>query len=124
MFMTSGYSAQTRSSGTEHRHLAADVVVGRRDRAARAGGEPERGRLALELGRGEPVEGDAVLRDLVRAVGADALAQSLEDERRALVADRHRTAGVDDAVDLAQVRDGDVDLLVVDVDLVGDRARQ
>src|SRR4051794_35845931 len=105
MFMTSGYRAQTRSSATEHRHLAADVVVGRVDRAPGVDGEAVPGRLRLESRGGQAVERDPVLGDLPRAVGADALADALQHERRAGVADGDRAAGVDHAVDLAQVGD-------------------
>src|SRR3712207_2554532 len=97
MFMTSGYSAQTRSSATEHHHLAADVLRRGGDRGARKDLEAGLAALVLERGRVEAVEPDDVLADLVAPVDADALAQALEDERAVLDAHGGGPAGVHDA---------------------------
>src|SRR4051812_39779875 len=101
MFITSGYSAQTRRvrSATEHRHRRPDVLVALRDLARlqrrQAGGGP----LAAELLGIDAVQPDDVVLLGVGAVRVDRLAQALDGERAALVADGHGAAGVDRALD-------------------------
>src|ERR1700749_90261 len=104
MFIRSGYSAQTRSTGgtgTQQHHLAADVVVGRSDGRPPAATQSDALRLGLELVTGQAVEPDHVLLDRSRARRADPLAPALEHKPFAVGAHGRRQAPVHDAVDLA-----------------------
>src|SRR5690348_7235557 len=104
MFMRSGYSAQTRSSGTQHHHLAARIVLGGRHVRPPAPLEAERNPLALEPSHGQPVKADDVLLDGHVTLEAHDLATSLEHEAAPVRADRRRLARINDPVDLAHVR--------------------
>src|SRR5579871_1003592 len=63
MFIRSGYSAQTRrtGSGTEHHHLAGRVFLGLADDAGRLGAQPRALRLPPELLLADAVEFDHIL---------------------------------------------------------------
>src|ERR1700722_20449211 len=86
MFIRSGYSAHTRSargrdwlagarSGTEQRHLAADVLERGRDRAAALAPQPGLLALGQQLRHGESVELDRIeLRLIVTGRAAPARA--------------------------------------------------
>src|ERR1700722_1713242 len=97
MFIRSGYSAHTRSargrngvegarSGTEQRHLAADVLERGRDRAAALAPQPGLLALGQQLRHGESVELDRIeLRLIVTGRAAPARAvRSGEDVTLAL----------------------------------------
>src|ERR1700760_4653658 len=103
MFMRSGYSAHTRSSGTQDHYLAPRVVLGRRHAPARPRREAQGGRLALESTCRQAVQKDDVVLDGPLAGGVDRLAPALEHEPGALGAHRRRLARVDDPVLLADV---------------------
>src|SRR5215211_8960559 len=86
MFMRSGYSEQTRSSGdTQHHHLRADVLCGWLDVAGRLDRKAGAGALGLERRRIEAVELDDVAAGVEGPVGRDGLADAL---------DRHAVAAV------------------------------
>src|SRR3954447_26808438 len=103
MFMSSGYSAQTRSSATEHRHARSDMFRGGADCPRRLRREPGSAALGVDA---QVV--DAVEMDEVRARGAVSVAverrtDALDREARALVANGDRLAGVVHAGDDARV---------------------
>src|SRR5438445_6463087 len=98
MFIRSGYSAHTRSSGTEDHHLAPRVVLGRRHPSAPAAGESRRLPLALETPNGQAVEADDVVLDAPLAGRVHRLAPALQHEPGPVGADRDRLARVDDPV--------------------------
>src|SRR5579863_3742975 len=107
MFIRSGYSAQTRSvrgSGTEDHHLAADMLLGRRDAANRVGAEA--GPLAglLQTLNAEDVERDAIGARGAGALRVDGFAPALEHERVAVARDCGRLAEIGPAVLLGDVR--------------------
>src|SRR5580704_7001481 len=99
MFIRSGYSAHTRSSGMEDHHLAADVVRRLAHPASLHAGESGGPALALEAPCGEPIEANQVAFDGSLARHRDRLAQALEHEAVGIGADRDRSARVHDAVE-------------------------
>src|SRR5437660_1607991 len=103
MFMRSGYRAQTRSSGTEHHHRAADVFVGAGDLGLSGGPQARVAGLTAQLASSQPIEADAILAHLPFARDPDDLPAALEHEGRAACAHGSRVARVDDAIDLAHV---------------------
>src|SRR5438874_210279 len=103
MFIRSGYSAHTRSSGTEDHHLAARVVIGGRNTSAPGRGEAGRGSLALEPASSQAVQADDVVLDDPLARRGDRLAPALEHEPGAVGPHGGGLARVDEAVLLAHV---------------------
>src|SRR3954462_113690 len=130
MFMRSGYGAHTRSvrplvSATQHHHRRADVLVRLGNPAGAVDAEPGRGALVLERRRLEVVEADEVLLDGALAGGGDGLADPAGPGPLRLIVDGHRAAGVDDTVDLAEVRQRrQAADLVEGLERVGDRDRE
>src|SRR5581483_3074911 len=108
MFIRSGYRAHTRSvlSGTEHHDLAAHVVTAGWDEAVLQRFEPRLGTLQSQLFGGDPVKPDDIVRAARLAVGPDHITPAFEDE--AVILDPHGRglAGIDDAVKLANIRQG------------------
>src|SRR5437764_5365847 len=104
MFISSGYSAHTRNSGTEQHHHAPDVFVSGRNLGAPRLAQTDQRRLALELAPGQSVQLDRVVADRPFAARADHLSPTLEHVVAAGCADRRGVAGVDRTVDLAHVR--------------------
>src|SRR4051794_2365253 len=106
MFMTSGYSAQTRRtpSATQHHHRRAEVRLRRRDGGARLRAQPGGGALELELGGGEGGQLDGVALGARAAVGRDGLADALEHDQLSTPADRDGKGQVAPAVALPDVR--------------------
>src|SRR4051794_35523780 len=75
MFMTSGYSAQTRSVGgagsaTEHHHARPDVLLGRVDDPAREHLQAGGAALGLDLRERDAVQREHVVAGAARPVGA------------------------------------------------------
>src|SRR3954447_26527935 len=106
MFMSSGYSEQTRSVpelATEHHHHAADVLVGRPDERARLDREALAAGLGLELVDLHDVEMDDVHLVLVLAPRALDLAEALDHDAAVLLALHHGLAGEAAAVLLGDV---------------------
>src|SRR6266540_754568 len=105
MFISSGYSAQTRRvrSATQHHHRGADVLERLADAAAWLRAQAERRRFVLELLGLEAIELDDVAGDRAGAVAPNDLAHALDGGAVAEVAHGDRAAGVDDAADLAEV---------------------
>ena len=82
MFIRSGYSAQTRSS-RQPPSITTTLPTWSSVGAitiAPGGSQADRGRLALELGRGQPVEPDQVALGRQAPAGGDDLAAALEHE--------------------------------------------
>src|SRR5438874_2641813 len=104
MFISSGYSAQMRSSATQHHHRAADVVIGGGDLGVARPAKSSFGGLLFELRPGQAVEVNHVLGDRPLSARGDRLAAALEDELIAGDADRGGLTGVHDTVPLADVR--------------------
>src|SRR5437660_5536614 len=94
MFMRSGYSAHTRSSGTENHHRAAHVIVGGIDEPAPGHPQPHTPRLVLEPMRAEAIQTDAVLLHGALAVGHHPFAPALEHESLLVSANCGRLAEV------------------------------
>src|SRR5258707_9180103 len=124
MFIRSGYSAQTRRrSGTEHHHHAADVIWSRRDHEAPGRRKTRSAGLGLELIRGQRVDPDLVPLDRTPAVAFDGFATALEHEPVVVLSDRGRLAGIQDAVELPDVRKWApiARLGLLQLELLGDR---
>src|SRR5437660_110713 len=108
MFISSGYSAQTRSceargSATEEHHLTADILAGAGDLGAPGRLEAFRLGLVFQLLGGEPVEPDSVLAAGPLAGAADTFAPAHQHEAVALLAHRRGLARVHHPVDLGDV---------------------
>src|SRR5215211_1191297 len=105
MFITSGYSAQTRRvrSGTEHHHVRADVLVGLRDASPGQDAQAGRAGLLLERRRLHAVQADDVALGRTATLTVDRLADPLERHAPALVAHGDGPAEVDDPVDVGDV---------------------
>src|SRR2546421_8169464 len=104
MFISSGYSAQTRSSlsaiqrplrpvprptrATQHHHHTADMLRRGRDHLAPGRVQPESGGLVLELSWIQSVEPDQVELTIELAGGAHHLTAPLQHEPVAVLADR------------------------------------
>src|SRR3954452_9979510 len=105
MFMRSGYSAQTRSSGgTQHHHLRADVLWGWLDVAGRLDRKAGVGALGLERRRVDAVELDDVAAGVEGPVGRDDLADAFDRHAVTAVAHGDRLGRVQPAVVLAHIR--------------------
>src|SRR4051812_45187772 len=105
MFISSGYSAQTRrsSSATKDHHVAAGVVVGLCDRSPWQRLEPDRAAARLQLVGAEPRQGDDVAADRALAARGHELAHALDLEPAGATAHRNRLARPDPAVALMDV---------------------
>src|SRR5882672_2211543 len=116
MFISSGYSAQTRSvrSATQHHHRRADVLERLRDLPGRLRAQAEGGGLVREVLGVETVELDDVVRGRPRAVARDDLAHALDGGAVAEVAHRDGAARIDHGADLAEVGDGRLVVLGVE----------
>src|SRR5579884_301796 len=126
MFIRSGYSAHTRSSGTEDHHPARDVVDGRLDLPHAERSQARFPRLAFELGRRQAVELDAIVADLAPTVLVDDFAAALEDEMAGLEPHRGRLAAEQGPLELEQVRQRCRAAVTHDerLEMLGDRDRQ